>query len=313
MGNVAEFTDANFEADVLNSDTPVLVDFWATWCGPCIQTMPHLSKLQRQYGERVRFTGITDEQFPVIRQFLGSEGPAGQWDEVIQYNLAIDDKEMTTDSYLWAAGRSGIPCAFIVGKDARIEWIGHPAEIDDPLAAVVGGTWDRAQAKEDYDRVQALQRASDELQPKIQEAFANEEWDVEELRKLAPDDMRLVNMKMTVLKSAGRNDELLAFLTETVDANWEQPERLDVLAWGVAADGAKKLPAGLSQALRAAERAAELTDRKNVSILDTLARVHFETGDVDKAIEIAQAAVAIEPAKYAMEALQVYKAKKAEK
>lgn len=51
MGNVAEFTDANFETDVLKSETPVLVDFWATWCGPCRAVAPVIDELASEFDD----------------------------------------------------------------------------------------------------------------------------------------------------------------------------------------------------------------------------------------------------------------------
>ena len=52
--NVVEFTDSNFETEVLGSQTPVLVDFWAEWCGPCRMLAPVIESLAEDYKGRVK-------------------------------------------------------------------------------------------------------------------------------------------------------------------------------------------------------------------------------------------------------------------
>jgi len=53
-GNTLEFTDTNFETEVLQSDRPVLVDFWAEWCGPCVQLAPTIEELAEQYAGKAK-------------------------------------------------------------------------------------------------------------------------------------------------------------------------------------------------------------------------------------------------------------------
>ncbi len=58
MSNVADVTDADFEAEVLKSDLPVLVDFWADWCAPCKQLSPVIDELAGQYAGRVKIVKL---------------------------------------------------------------------------------------------------------------------------------------------------------------------------------------------------------------------------------------------------------------
>ncbi len=108
MPKPAEVTDANFETEVVKSDKPVLVDFWAPWCGPCRMVAPLVEELAEEYDGKVKFVKLnTDDNvniatrygirsIPTLLMFKGGEPidqiigfrPKGDLQKTIEKSLA---------------------------------------------------------------------------------------------------------------------------------------------------------------------------------------------------------------------------------
>ena len=71
---VLEFTDQNFDADVIGSDTPVLVDFWAEWCAPCKMIAPTVEALAKEYEGQVRIGKLNIDENPSVPSRFGIRG-----------------------------------------------------------------------------------------------------------------------------------------------------------------------------------------------------------------------------------------------
>lgn len=74
MSNVVYATDASFEADVIKSEIPVLVDFWAEWCGPCRMVAPILDDLSKEYAGRLKIVKVNVDENSVSAATYGVRG-----------------------------------------------------------------------------------------------------------------------------------------------------------------------------------------------------------------------------------------------
>ncbi len=66
MAEIPETTDGTFDQEVLGSELPVVVDFWAPWCGPCRAIAPIMKEMAGEFGSRVKFVKLNVDDNPVI-------------------------------------------------------------------------------------------------------------------------------------------------------------------------------------------------------------------------------------------------------
>lgn len=173
-----------------------VVEFWATWCGPCISSMPHLAELQKAYAEKgVQIISISDEDLETVEGFLkrpvrGAKGPKAAKEDAQEdskekaekpvtyakltsaYCLTTDPDASVKTDYMDAAGQNGIPTSFIVGKSGLIEWIGHPMSMDEPLEKIVSDKWDRDAFLEAFRKEQERDLVMTKLRARMQRGDA---------------------------------------------------------------------------------------------------------------------------------------------
>ncbi len=158
-----------------------VVEFWATWCGPCVASMPHLAQMQQEYrGQGVQVISISDEALEEVEAFL--ERPHPELDKTFRevtsaYSLTTDPDGSSHEAFMAASGQTGIPAAFLVGKTGQIEWIGHPTELDEPLEAVVNDSWDREAYQRELELRQEMERLQQETMQEVSALIEQEKVD----------------------------------------------------------------------------------------------------------------------------------------
>jgi len=298
----------------LNDGKVRVVEFWATWCGPCKQSIPHLTELAKKYKGNATFIGVDSyehnpseaDYFPKVEKFVTDFGPK------MNYTVAIDGaKGVMGKTWMEAAGQGGIPTAFVVNQQGKIAWIGHPMNgLDQVVEHVIAGDYnmkaeaEKQQKAQDEAAAQGAKMAA--VVSPIQAAMKAKDYPkvVAEIDKAIANDPsmkeRFASMKfayMAMYDEAGASSYAAKLAENDYKGN---PAALNDLAWKMIGDKPFKNP-DTKLAVKIAERAVQLVPN-DPNVLDTLALAYFKdhrSGDAlateKKAVQIGSTSKDVDP------------------
>jgi len=269
-----------------------VVEFWATWCVPCRFSIPHLSRLQQEWGEeRLQIIGVTDEEVQDVRPWV--ERNKGQ----IKYAIGVSGRRGPQRTWFKAAKLKGIPAAFIVGPRGRIQFIGNPndEQFEVTLIKVLQGRFDATLQKQVAPLMDSLRKQKKtknwarydkiarEIIAKDPKVFVDTEIDLYETH--------LVDMK-DAPGAAAIAEEFVSTRLNT------DPQALLLLADQIVtspriADDQRDLEMAMEMATKAGDLMETPLDKSRA--LASIAAVQFKKGDVKDAIATARKAYRMAP------------------
>ncbi|MEW6368264.1 MAG: TlpA disulfide reductase family protein [Acidobacteriota bacterium] len=295
-----------------------VVEFWATWCAPCRETIPHLTELQKKFAGKATFVGVSvwEADQADVAPFVQEMG-----DKMV-YRVASDsfdgplpaeadgrwahDHGVMSRSWMTASGwdQIGIPTAFVVDRQGKVAWIGDPRDLEAPLAKIVDGTWDLVQQAKEYLVEQEKLKIDRELVGAMEET------------RDKGDPLRAVELAEQFLaRDPRKNVHIMGFefeclyvdLKDAAKANACARRALDLpqdgettplpqIAYVMAFQAPEGVRPDAQLGLAVAQKANDLAEGKRVGVRQALARFLYLSGDCKqaaaeqaKAIEVSRA------------------------
>ncbi|GAA4442189.1 TlpA disulfide reductase family protein [Bremerella cremea] len=212
-----------------------IAEFWATWCGPCIASFPHLDKLANEYADQgLVVVAVTTEgpsnTMTEVDEFLKGDG------KDYKFHYAFCETEKTYQAYMEAAQQNGIPCSYVIDRKGNIAFIGHPMDLDSVLPKVIDGTWRGKEDAELYASLNEKMSSAAELaqtDPKAALAI------FDEVEKAFPPKAKTLQfgvLKALCLTAADKPAEAAALLKEQIaHAKAEKDARTLIMLAGMMA------------------------------------------------------------------------------
>ncbi|MBS1718232.1 MAG: redoxin family protein [Armatimonadetes bacterium] len=296
-----------------------VVEFWATWCGPCVRSMPHLTELRRKYEGKVQFISmdVWEHDWAGVPGFITKQGermdyPIAQ-DELLEpapaaaapgakVRWAAEHGKAST-SWLVASGydKVGIPCSFVVDKDGKVAWIGDPNGIDSILESVTRGSWDMGAAAKNnvaYLQMTSERREIDKRVAKMRDAkdYAGAVKAIKDFVNVDPANRADYLADAFSIEQADMKDAAAATATaeealRITTIPWIQGLSEIAFAMAFPADGAAKLDNSLC--MRVAAKADEYERGQRVTVKRALAKFAYAAGNRDEAMKYSNDALAL--------------------
>jgi thiol-disulfide isomerase/thioredoxin len=295
--------------DGFDTNHVYIVEFWATWCGPCKTSIPHLNDLWQEFKDKgVVVIGVdiwdNDSKVPAFVKKMGDK---------MTYRVALDDNPVALDDeshqtngfmavhWLPATRGNGVPTVFIVNKRGRIAWIGLPWDLDERLLNdILSDHYDLAQAAAKYKKQRQDDRKVADEEDHLYSAVKRKQWDdagstLNELVKEFPDlQPRYTLTQFRILWGQKKYNDAYVFANSFSDSHPDDAYWQNMLAYEIVSqDDAQKR--NLALALKLAERANTAANGKDANILDNLAFVQFMSGKKSDAVATQQKAVEAAP------------------
>jgi len=277
-------------ADTFEPGTIYVIEFWATWCAPCIAGIGHLTGVQREFKEHgVQIIGLTSADpknlRPAVDTFVAVRG------EGMGYTVAWDTGRTTYQRYMTASRHPGLPACFVIGKDGVIEYIGHPQNLDLVIPKLVDGTWDRSAGPAEVNAAQAMMTEirkvgkTDAAAALTQLAEVTARWPA--FAK------QFLQYKASLQRKAGDVAGSKETLKLVTDVAVERHDFLTLRNLAALALGRKAEPGSLDEAMKLATAATKASKERDAASMRILAKIYQARGERDKAIDAMKKAVEI--------------------
>lgn len=279
-----------------------VVEFWATWCGPCKTSIPHLTDMAKKYAGKATFTGVSvweqkkdnsdTSYYAAVDKFVKDMGAK------MDYNVAIDGPAGTmADTWMKAAGQDGIPTAFVINQEGKIAWIGHPMSgLDEVVGEVIAKKYDSkaaaAKRKAEQDAQGGMQEAAQKLQAAMESkdpkaVMSAYEEIIAKYPQAKPQVAPAIFTALLEMDSKAAVQFGKDFVASTKDMD---AMTCNMIAWPVIEKEGMSMD-DYKWALGIAEKAVAMTKETDYAILDTCAYGYYRTGDKAKALAMQQKAV----------------------